>query len=80
MTDKMIVLADLGCVKAFRVTHDAMNSKPRIELSYECEFPEAHIRLGETLSDQAGRYGQEGVPGASTGKTTICARRTNGAC
>ena len=66
MTDKMIVLADLGHVKAFRVTHDMLTSKPRIDLSYECEFPEAHIRLGQTVSDQAGRFAQEGTPGSST--------------
>ena len=66
MTDKMIVLADLGHVKAFRVTHDMLTSKPRIELTYECEFPEAHIRLGQTVTDQAGRFAQEGTPGSST--------------
>jgi hypothetical protein len=32
MTDKMIVLADLGRVKAFRVTYDMMTSKPQLEL------------------------------------------------
>jgi hypothetical protein len=66
MTDKMIVLADLGHVKAFRVTHDMQNPKPHIELSYECEFPEAHIRLGQTVTDQAGRFAQGNKPGSST--------------
>ena len=42
MTDKMIVLADLGRVKAYRVTPNTLTSKPQIEMIYDCEFPDAH--------------------------------------
>ena len=68
MTDKMIVLADLGRVKAFRVTYDMMTSKPQIELVYDCEFPEAHTRLLDKVTDQAGRFPLSGKPGASNGE------------
>jgi len=65
MTDKMIVLADLGRVKAFRVTHDMLTSKPQIELVYDCEFLESHTRLVDKVTDYAGRFGSPGMPGAS---------------
>ena len=65
MTDKMIVLADLGRVKAFRVTYDMMTSKPQLELVYDCEFLEAHGRFVDKVSDQAGRFSVSGSPGAS---------------
>ena len=68
MTDKMIVLADLGRVKAFRVTYDMMTSKPQMELIYDCEFLEAHGRMGDKVSDLAGRFPQSGTPGSSNGE------------
>jgi len=64
----MIVLADLGRVKAFRVTHDMMAPKPQIELIYDCEFPEAHGSLFDKLTDQAGRFPVRGASGASNGE------------
>lgn len=68
MTDKMIVLADLGRVKAFRVTYDMMTSKPQLELVFDCEFPDAHGRLLDKVTDQAGRFSVDGSPGASNGE------------
>jgi hypothetical protein len=65
MTDKMIVLADLGRVKAYRVTHDLLTSKPQIELVYDCEFLESHTRLAASVSDHAGRFAAGGMSGAS---------------
>jgi hypothetical protein len=65
MTDKLIVLADLGRVKAFRVTRDILTSKPQVELVYDCEFPEAHGRVADKLTDQAGRFYSSGSNGAS---------------
>ena len=65
MTDKLIVLADLGRVKAFRVTYDMMTSKPQLEQIYDCEFIEAHGRLMDKVTDQAGRFAVNGAPGAA---------------
>ncbi|HEX4085337.1 MAG TPA: host attachment protein [Chthoniobacteraceae bacterium] len=64
----MIVLADLGRVKAFRVTYDMMTSKPQLEQIYDCEFPEAHGRLMDKVTDQAGRFALNGTPGAAIGE------------
>jgi hypothetical protein len=68
MTDKMIVLADLGRVKAFRVSYDMMTSKPQLDLVYDCEFPEAHGRMQDKVTDLAGRFPTSGTPGASNGE------------
>lgn len=64
MADKLVVLTDLGAVKAYRVYRDEMNGSPRIELREAVENPDAHQRMGETLSDQAGRF----PTGAGTGQ------------
>jgi len=66
MTDRMIVLADLGRVKAYRVTHDMMTSKAQVEQVYDCEFLEAHQRMVNRVTDSAGRFATAGNSGAST--------------
>jgi hypothetical protein len=66
MTAKMIVLADLGRVKAYRVTHDMMTSKAQVEMVYDCEFLEAHRRVVDRVTDSAGRYAAAGNSGGST--------------
>jgi len=68
MTDKMIVLADLGRVKAYRLHYDMMTTKPQIELIYDCEFLEAHERLVDRVTDMAGQFPLGGAPGASNGE------------
>jgi hypothetical protein len=68
MTDKMIVVADLGRVKAYRVSCDLMTSKPQMELIYDCEFLEAHGRIVDKVADHAGRFAAGGTPGASNGE------------
>jgi hypothetical protein len=64
----MIVLADLGRVKAYRVHYDMMNTKPQIELVYDCEFLEAHGRFADRVTDMAGRFPLSGTPSASNGE------------
>ncbi len=65
MTEKIIILADLGRVKAFRVTPDMMTAKPQLELVQDCEFPAAHQRMVDRVSDQAGSFTTGGRPGSS---------------
>lgn len=62
MTDKLIVVADLGRVKAYRVTRDDMSTSSRLELVDDVELTEAHGRLLEKVTDKAGRF-----PGNGTG-------------
>jgi len=65
MTDKMIVLADLGRVRAFRVTYDPMTSRPQLVLIYDCEIADTHGRVLDKAADPAGRFAGNGSPGAS---------------
>jgi hypothetical protein len=64
----MIVLAGLGRVKAFRVSQDLMSSKPQIDLVYDCEFIDAHRRMVDRVTDQAGQFPVSGMAGASNGE------------
>ena len=62
MTDKLIVVADLGRIKAYRVTRDDMSTTSRLELVDDVELTDAHGRLLEKVTDKAGRF-----PGNGTG-------------
>lgn len=62
MTDKLIVVADLGRVKAYRLSHDDMSPTPRLELVDDVQMAEAHGRLLDKVTDKAGRF-----PGKGTG-------------
>lgn len=56
MADKLIVLADLGRMKAYRVTRDEMSTTPRIEMINEFENVDAHGKMVDKVSDKAGRF------------------------
>lgn len=56
MSDKLVVLTDLGALKAYKVTRDELNGHPRIDLIQNFENVSAHQRMSDTLSDRAGRF------------------------
>lgn len=51
----VIIAANLGHLKAFRVAETPMGTR-RLELIKEVEFPEAHGRLQDKVTDMAGRF------------------------
>jgi hypothetical protein len=55
MTNTIIVATDLGAFKAYRLDRTALNT-PRLELIEEMELVDGHGRLGDKVTDQAGRY------------------------
>ena len=55
MTNTIIVATDLGAFKAYRLDRTQMNT-PRLELLEEMELVDGHGRLGDKVTDQAGRY------------------------
>jgi hypothetical protein len=55
MTNTIIVATDLGAFKAYRLDRTQMNT-PRLELIEEMELVDGHGRLGDKVTDQAGRY------------------------
>lgn len=57
--NEIIVVADLGHFKAYRVSRAPLESA-RIEMLKSYDAVAAHGRLGEKLSDKAGRFGAKG--------------------
>lgn len=57
--EKIIIVADLGHFRAYRVIRNDMES-PRVELIESYDSVEAHGKLSEKLSDDAGRFGMSG--------------------
>jgi hypothetical protein len=52
---KIIILADLGHFKAYKVTQNPRES-PRISLIKSYDSVEGHSKLGDILTDAAGRF------------------------
>ncbi len=61
--DKIIIVAaDLGHFKAYRITQEPMES-PRVVLIDSYDAIEGHGKLADKLSDSAGRFGRGGGKG-----------------
>jgi hypothetical protein len=56
MKNTLVVVADLGCLKAFRLENSQLNRGPRLELLEDFRNPEAHDKLVEKVSDLSGRF------------------------
>jgi hypothetical protein len=55
MKDTVIVATDLGTFKAYRLQRTGMNT-PRLEIIEQMELVDGHGKLGDKLTDRAGRY------------------------
>lgn len=60
MPHKLIVLADLGRLKAFRVTRDEMTAHLHVELAEEISFLDGQEKLVDKVTDKAGRFPASG--------------------
>jgi protein required for attachment to host cells len=56
MADKLIILTDLGSLKAYRLIRDELSSTPRLELTESFDTLDAHGRLADKVTDMAGRF------------------------
>ena len=56
MRNKLVVLVDLGCLKAYRVAYDGLSSTPQMELLDNFETIDVHERFNDLVSDEAGRF------------------------
>ncbi len=56
MPEKLVLLADLGALKAYKIIRDELHGSPRIDLIESVENVAAHQRISDTLTDQAGRF------------------------
>lgn len=66
METKLIVVADLGALKVYRVTREELARSPRIELIHEDQPAAAHERLQDRVTDRAGRF--PGANGSNGGR------------
>ncbi|MCX6967361.1 MAG: host attachment protein [Verrucomicrobia bacterium] len=65
----VIVAANLGHLKAFRVAETPTRGR-KLELVNETEFPEAHGRFLDKVTDMAGRFPVTEGPGPGTAMST----------
>lgn len=56
MKNTVIVTADLGILKAYKLDHTPIKQTPRLELIEECEMVDAHGKILDKVTDQAGRW------------------------
>ncbi|HWI58100.1 MAG TPA: host attachment protein [Bacillota bacterium] len=56
MKNTLLVVADLACMKAFKVENNHPNSTPHLELIEQFENIEAHNRVLDRVSDSSGRF------------------------
>ncbi len=73
MKKKLIIVADLGLLRAYRQTQTKADRQPHLELVAELKPAEAREKRSDQVTDQAGRFprgsGSAGIPGdLSTGE------------
>ena len=66
MKNTLVVVADLGCFKAYRLENHQPNQSPRLQLVEEYTNADAHGKLVDRVSDLAGRFPRRtGAPGGN---------------
>jgi hypothetical protein len=69
MKNKIVVVTDLGSLKAYKLANAQPGISPRLELIEELQLNGAHQKLTEQVSNGAGRFGKGGVGnGAAVGE------------
>ena len=64
MKNTLIVVADLGTFKAYKLDKNGFHSHPRLELIETFNTVEAHGKLTDKVTDQAGQFPKgQGIPG-----------------
>ena len=56
MKNTLLVVADLGGFKAFRLENNELSRTPHLDLLEQYSNSEAHGRLGDRVSDLSGRF------------------------
>ncbi|EEF58093.1 host attachment protein [Pedosphaera parvula] len=67
MQNKLVVVTDLGCLKAYKVDYDEFSTSPRLELIKDMQTAEADGRLSDKNTDGEGRFKKGGALGMGTG-------------
>ena len=56
MKNKLLIVLDLGCLKAWHAEYDDLSTNPRLQLIQDVNLISAHGRLSDKLTDGAGRF------------------------
>jgi len=56
MKNTLVVVADLACLKAYRLENNHPHKSLRLELVEEFNNAEAHEKMGDKVSDLSGRF------------------------
>jgi hypothetical protein len=67
MKNKIVVVTDLGTLKAYKVDKHDFGRSPRLELLQDLQIADAHEKLTDKVTDLAGRFGKGGGPGTGAG-------------
>jgi hypothetical protein len=60
MKNTLVVVADLGSLKAYRLENSHPNHTPRLEVVEEFESADAHDKLVDSVTDLAGQFPRSG--------------------
>lgn len=67
MKNTLVVIADLGCLKAYRLENNHPNQTPHLELLEEFTSADAHEKLVAKVSDLSGRFPRSSSGAAGRG-------------
>jgi hypothetical protein len=67
MKNTLVIIAELGCLKAYKLENGELNRTPRLELLEHYTNNKAKERLVEQVSDSSGRFGRGGMKSNSAG-------------
>lgn len=56
MNKTLLIVADLGLLRAYRETQNVADRTPHLELIEELKLERAHQKLSDQVTDQAGRF------------------------
>lgn len=56
MKNTLVVVADLACLKAYRLENNELSRTPRLELVEHFDNADAHGKLVDRVSDSGGRF------------------------
>lgn len=60
MNKSLLIVADLGLLRAYRETQNTADRQPHLELIEELKPESAHQKLSDQVTDQAGRFPRGG--------------------
>jgi hypothetical protein len=66
MKNTLVMVADLGCFKAFRLEDSQLNRTPHLALIEQFDSPDAHEKLVDKVSDLSGRFSRGSAPGGGS--------------